>query len=110
MRELITSLHRCSGNVRWFRSLNSRNGRDDHFHPPQRKWAATASVAWIPGNARDVARRRADAWGRLHSNLRGPTRLRGKRQATVDARSRTILEGCDGAGHGANDGALGFFA
>ena len=25
----------------------------------------------FPENARDVARRRADAWGRLHSNLRG---------------------------------------
>jgi hypothetical protein len=76
----------------------------------RRKWAATASVAWISGNPRDVARRRADAWGRVHSNLRGPTRLWGKWQTAVDAMSRTVLEGCNGAGYGPNDGAPGLFA
>lgn len=53
-----------------------------------------------------MARRCADARGRLHSNLRGPTRLRGKRQTAVHTRSRAVLEGCNGAGYGANDGAL----
>jgi len=73
-------------------------------------WAATASVAWIPGNARDVARRRAGPCGLVHSNLRGLTRLRRKRQTAVDVRSRAVLEGCNGAGHGPNDAALGPFS